>query len=89
MRYHWDSWFGPANYNFKYNGGQVYNSRDINYIVGGHAFRQYGFTYEQMMLLFKFWKFHEYGHMPNDSALIATQTWLWKGWNEWVFRNNW
>jgi RHS repeat-associated protein len=89
MKNNWDSWFWNRKENFKYNG-TIYSGRDINYVVGGHAFRQYGFSYDQMMDLFYKWKSQPgYDHPPDDPALEATKTWLYKGYNEWSFRNSW
>jgi len=89
LKNEWDSWFVRAGYNFKWNGGDIYHSSDINYIVGGHAFHHYGFTWDQMYFMLHLWKYDKYGHLIDDPALIPTKIWAVKGYNEWVFRNRW
>ena len=87
---HWDSWFWDRTEDFKYSADkQVYSGQAINYIVGGHAFRHYGFSYEEMMWCFYNWKKYIWHHEPDTPALGATKTWLFKGYNEYYLRKDW
>ena len=87
----WDSWFNapfnvgtsPATPLYLY-GGTVYSSAEINYIVGGYAFRKLGYSHLQMNLDIWLWK-NLYGlanwNYRSISDLAKTYYWAEKGWN--------
>jgi len=90
LRYNWDSWFCSRSERFKYNGGEIYHAKDLNYIVGGHAFKHYGISEGLMMKLYYLHKGQpDYEHKPGDPVLEGSIHWMFIGYYGYSGRSRW
>jgi len=87
MYKNWDSWFWNQRGPFKYYK-KTYTGAEINYIVGGHAFRHYGFDPERMRYWIYKWK-KRYGRSKDDAVVVNSLRWAYQGYNEYYVRNDW
>jgi RHS repeat-associated protein len=81
LRVEWDSWFWNRSESFRY-GTRTYGGAQINYRVGGHAFKHYGYTWEAAKRRVFWWKRFRYGRKPSDPGMSETLYWFNRGYFE-------
>ena len=83
----WDSFFAGNIYDWKYQG-TVYDSSDVNWIIGGHAVAYLGFNlFQASSYLYSSKAVPPRLHPP--WAIEMTEFWFWKGYFEYSIRKDW
>jgi RHS repeat-associated protein len=83
----WDCEYFKNGPRFRYDD-QVFSGADINYIVGGHAFRHYRWSETEALGAVAAWK-SLYGHSADSPEMASVYWWFLKGYDEYSSRSGW